>query len=57
MIFLKPNSSRAKGSLAFAAGAMDALTEAYEPVTKRRTKFTAYCGKPCANQLGLSLRI
>ena len=51
MTFRKPNASRARGSLPFAlaAGATDALTDAYEPVTKRRTKFTAYCGKSCAD--------
>lgn len=43
----KPNASRASGSDAFAAGATDDEADAYEPVTKRRTKFTAYCGKFC----------
>ena len=32
--------------------ATDAVTEAYEPVTNLRTKFTAYCGKSCARDAG-----
>ena len=51
MTFRNPNASRESGSEAFAGAATDALTVAYEPVTKRRTKLAAYCGKSCPDSI------